>query len=226
MALFGKDETQPLSSFQAEPISEAVKPVELTPVGDGTSPTSSLVGSAIDVDSRLKVLERKIVSSKRKLVLNVLAIGESLAEAQDLLADHHGGAFTRWIKQRCGFTPKTAYKYLAAWRTFGSCEPGSQRRFDVSAMHLLAHDSTPEPAVSEALELASNGKKVTTRTAREIIARHSPKTVRSKPGRPQPILLTDAQAIITIRPLSEGVDICSLLGRVLKEQLDKRRAAA
>jgi len=231
MALFNREEKQPLSTYQDDTASGAAEPVNdlASSVGSGEStPTAPapLVDSAVDVESRLKSLARQIAGSKKKLVANVLAIGESLTEAQDLLANHNGGAFTRWVRQRCGFTTKTAYRYLSAWRTFGGCDTVSQRRFELSAMYLLAHDSAPEPAVDEALELASNGEKVTTKTAREIIAKYAPKTVSSKPGRPEPILLEDAQAVVTIRPLSEGVDICGVLSRLLKEQLAKRKEAA
>jgi len=232
MSLFNKDEnkTRPLSSFQADPISEAAKPTELTPVGDGTSPNPSLVGSAIDVDARLKSLARQIAGNKKKLVANVLTIGQALTDAQDLLADHAGGAFGKWVKQSCGFSKRTAYRYMSAHLTFGSCATMSQRRFDISTMYLLANDSTPSAAVTEAIEIAESGETVTGKTAKQLIAKHGDgkpaRKASSRPGRPQPIQLIDAQAVVTIRPLSEGVDICGVLSRLLKEQLDKRKAAA
>jgi len=247
-----ENKTRPLSAFQEEPTatppgagepvspaltgelvpaadstSEAAKPADLMSVGGGEfSPTApaSLAGSAIDVEARLKSLARQIAGSKRKFVSSVLAIGESLAEAQTLLASHHNGAFGRWVKQSCGFTRQSAYRYIAIWQTFRRCNIMLQRRFDVTAMHLLAHDSTPESAVSEAIELASNGENVTTKTAREIIAKHAPKTASRIPGRPEPIILEDSQAVVVIRPTVEGVEAYDVLARILRKMMVERKA--
>jgi len=224
MAIFNKAEnkTRPLSSFHEESEEAPIMPS----VASAPTETGELVldSDVLDVDARLKALERKIVSTKRKLVSSVLDIGKSLEEAQNLMADHNGGAFTRWVRQRCGFTTKTAYRYLSAWRTFGGCDTVSQRRFELSAMYLLAHDSAPEPAVDEAIELASNGEKVSTKTAREIIAKYAPKAVSSKPGRPEPIIIEDAQAVVVIRPTAEGVEAYDVLARILRKMMAEQRA--
>ena len=249
MALFNRDEnkTQPLSSFESEPISGSADQVplggpilspRLTPEVSQSDDKNSITRAApaavrvepIDIDARLKSLARQIAGSKKKLVANVLEIGRALTDAQDLLADHAGGAFGKWVKQNCGFSKRTAYNYMSAHLVFGGCAIIAQRRFEPSTMYLLANDSTPSGAVTEAIQIAESGETVTSKTAKKLITKHSDgkpaRKVSSRPGRPQPIQLIDAQAVVTIRPLSEGVDICSLLGRLLKEQLDLKRKEA
>jgi len=239
MALFRTDGKQPLSTHQAEPIEGPILSPRLTPevsgnklqdrggVGGDAPPVTD---SAIDVDARLKSLARQIAGSKKKLVANVLEIGRALTDAQDLLADHAGGAFGKWVKQSCKFSKRSAYRYMSAHLTFGGCATVAQRRFEPSTMYLLANDSTPSAAVTEAIEFAESGETVTGKIAKQLIAKHGDgkpaRKVSSRPSRPQPIQLIDDQAVVTIRPLSEGVDICGVLSRLLKEQLDKRKEAA
>lgn len=159
----------------------------------------------VDVDKRLAALARKITGAKKRLVDSVLTIGEHLAEAQTLLADHAGGQFNRWVKQRCHFTPRTAYKYLACWRTFGSCELGSQRRFDVTAMHLLAQDATPQAAIEAAIEKADAGDRITAKDARSILAQHTTAKAR-KDTRPVPVIIETVSGSVAIRQV-DGASI-------------------
>ena len=151
MSIFSSEEKQSLSTYQADTTSEAAKPANdlASVVGMGEpTPTApaSLVDSAVaptppqseeslqptDIDARLKSLARQIAGTKKKLVGNVLQIGEALTEAQDLLANHHGGAFGKWVKQSCGFSKRTAYNYMSAHLVFGGCATVAQRRFEPS----------------------------------------------------------------------------------------------
>jgi len=220
MTMF-RGEKKTLSSFQEETPTGASKlsgtTGELAPVSDS---------AVVDVGGRLKVLARQIAGSKKKLVGNVLQIGEALAEAQDLLASHHGGAFGRWVKQSCGFTRQSAYRYIAAHLVFGGCNIMLQRRFDISTMYLLANDSTPSAAVTEAIELAESGETVTSKTAHQLIAKHGDgKTARKVSSRPEPILYDDPEAIVTVHPKHPGVDPAQVLARVFKTLMADRKAS-
>jgi len=189
---------------------------ELVPVADS---------AVVDVDARLKLLARQIAGSKKKLVANVLAIGEALTEAQDLLASHHGGVFGKWVKQNCGFSKRTAYRYMSAQLTFGSCAPVAQRRFELSTMYILAHDSTPPAAVTEAIEIAESGETVTSKTAHQLIAKHGDgKPARKVSTRPEPILYDDPDAIVTVHAKHPGVDHGQVLARVFKKIMGERKA--
>jgi len=223
MAIFSKDEnkTQSLSSFQEE--SPIMPAGTSTPTGTGELVPAS-DSAVVDVDARLKALARQISGSKKKLVANVLAIGEALTEAQDLLASHHGGAFGKWVKQSCGFSKRTAYRYMSAHLTFGSCATMSQRRFDISTMYLLANDSTPSAAVTEAIELAESGETVTSKTAHQLIAKHGDgKQARKVSSRPEPILYDDPEAIVTVHAKHPGVDPTQVLARVFKTLMSDRK---
>lgn len=103
----------------------------------------------------------------------VLAIGKELAAVQSRLADHHDGVFTKWIKERCGFTPKSAYRVIRAYRVFGSCDNLSQLKFDASALYILSAKSTPEDATAEALKLAEQGEHITHQRAIEIVGQQA-----------------------------------------------------
>ncbi len=125
-----------------------------------------------------KTLERHAVAidrAKGRHVESILEMGKHLAEAQELLANHHGGTFNAWIEERCGLERRTAYRYIAAFRVFSGCDNLSQL-FDASAMYLLAAESTPEEALQDALERAESGERITYSTAKEIVASHKEDT--------------------------------------------------
>ena len=77
----------------------------------------------------------------------VIALGKEFAEAQERLANYGNGQFQKWIKERCGITPRSAYNAINAHATFKDCEKSSQS-FDTSALYLLSSDSTPEAATA------------------------------------------------------------------------------
>jgi len=170
----------------------------------------------VDVDQRLAALARRITTAKKRMVDSVLTIGEALTEAQALLADHNGGSFNKWIRQRCNFTARTAYRYIKAFQTFGSCDSQSQRKFDVQAMHLLSDDNAPEKAVAEAIDLAGGGEKITTKVAKSLIGKHGPRR-RKSPGAPGPLIIEVDGGTIAIRPDADDADIASMLMQAMRQ---------
>jgi len=177
-----------------------------------------------EVDKKLADLARQIASAKRKVVQSMLAIGQSLAEAQSLLADHDGGAFGKWVRQKCGFTSKTGYRYLAAWRTFGGCDRLTQGKFSAEAMYLLGSDQAPQEAVDEALEAAKSGAKVTKKLAAQIIGQHSPK--RKRDEGPAPVFVETPSAMVIIKPKVEGLLTETILEAAIRQVREQKREAA
>jgi len=179
------------------------------------------VGDAVDVPKRLRAIARQVQTERKRLAGSVILIGQRLSEAQDLLASYAGGSFNRWLDEACGFSRITAYKYLAAWRVFGACEPGLQARFEVSALTSLAADKTPQAARDEALQLASDGQAITGKLAKQLIAKHSP----ARTSRPKTLSLVFSGGAVVIRS-RPGQDVVGLLEAALAEARKTRSAAA
>jgi len=179
----------------------------------------------VDVDKQLSAIARRVVTAKHGLVKNILTIGENLQEAQELLSDHNGGVFTKWMRDKCGFTSRTGYKYLAAWKTFGSCESSSQRRIDVSAMHVLSAPSVHPQAVKDAVALAGDGTKITPKIAKQLVQEHVGAAI-VKMSKPEPILYQDVQGTVVVRLADHAADPVHVLSRVLKTLMEERKAAA
>ena len=96
-----------------------------------------------------------------------IGIGENLDGVHHLLAGvGRDGAFTPWVKERCGFTPRTAYNYIGAYRVFGKCETISH--FSAGAIYLLARESTPVAAVEKAVDMTTRGEHITLAVAKQI----------------------------------------------------------
>jgi len=227
MALFSRDDDkQPLSTHT--PADPEITPVEreaVVPLGPPVAESTEIESAEIDIDARLKVIARKIVGTKKKLVANVLSIGELLSDAQDLLASSSGGAFGKWIKQRCGYSRVTAYKYIAVHRVFGGCKPGLQRQFDTSAMYALSLDNVPPAAVADSLKLAESGETITGKVAKQLITMHTVDSeARTVSTKPDLIFFEDPEAIVTIQPRKDGVDPYNVLARILKKMIEERKA--
>jgi len=172
----------------------------------------------VNVKRRLASLARRIKSEKKKAVQSLLAIGEALAEAQDLLADHNRGSFGKWVRDNCKFSRRSAYNFITIYRQFGGCAIVAQL-IDDDALRMLA--AAPEAAASEAIDLAEGGQHVTAQIAKQVIQRHKPKKTRSCPD---PIHVEVSGGVIVIRPSVEGVDIEAML-REAAVQLRKKAAA-
>jgi len=173
-----------------------------------------------DLGKHLNALARRVQSARKMIAKNIIGIGESLSEARDLLAqpDSKGhGSFSKWVKLKCGFSRATAYRYIAAFDTFGT-SIGQVHQFDASALYRLSADKAPPAAVAQAIELAEAGEKVTAEIAKALVVEHSPKKTTRKV--PKPIMIETADAVIIIRPKRTGVDVEGLLRNVLLHKQD------
>jgi hypothetical protein len=134
----------------------------------GDLPTS--VASALE--EHAKAITKTQEQVRRISAEGVIAIGRELKAAQERLANHRVGTFQKWVKQRCGITPKSAYRAISAFDAFGYCDKLSQY-FDASSLYLLSAESCPEEATAEALKLAADGQRITHKVAKELRAKYS-----------------------------------------------------
>lgn len=130
----------------------------------------------------------------KKDVEAIIAIGRTLSAAQEILAKHGNGAFGKWVKAETPYSPRTAYRCISAFATFGDCATVAQ--MEVSAVYQLAENATPKSAVKEAVKLAESGVRISQASAKKIIKKHvGPKP--SKPsgnGKPEPAVTAPAPA--------------------------------
>lgn len=123
-----------------------------------------------DTKSELIYYAAQILKARDAIGKSTIEMGGHLAAAQERLADHSGGTFTRWVETECAFSERTAYNLINAFRVFGSF--ANFAKLEDSAMYALASNGTPEKARREAMKLADKGVAVTHAKAREIIAKH------------------------------------------------------
>lgn len=125
-----------------------------------------------DKDSKGKLisLEARIKKQHSGMAESIIEIGQELATARAILANHRNGTFIKWVEGACGFSERTAYNYMNAFERFGSF--ATVAKLEDTAMYALAAPKTPEKAVSEAKKLADKGISVTAKLAKELIAKH------------------------------------------------------
>lgn len=126
-----------------------------------------------DIKGKLINLEGRIKKKHAGMADSIIEIGQELATAQAILADHHNGTFQKWVEQACGFSIRTAYRYINVFTRFGDSR-ASVAQLEDTALYALAESETPKKAVDEALRLAAKGNRITHSLAKELIAKHSP----------------------------------------------------
>jgi len=178
-----------------------------TPTQTPTVESTALV----DTDSELKTLARKIRSAKRKAVEAILVIGESLTEANRLLADHAGGSFGKWLSQEAEISRSSAHRYMQAYALLGSRPAVEQRCFELQAVHVLADNSTPRQAVDDCLTMAAEGSQVTAATVRQVIASYKSPSEKAADDRPAPQIFTTPSGRVVVHPTHEFSSIEAVL---------------
>jgi hypothetical protein len=93
---------------------------------------------------------------RKRTAEGVLSVGHQLSQARERLAGKgRDGMFRKWVKDRCGFTPRTAYHAIDAYTTFGGnkCETVSHL-LTATAMYYLVRDDVCEETTDEVLKIA------------------------------------------------------------------------
>ena len=110
----------------------------------------------------------EIKSLIRRNVQEIVDIGQNLIEVKAQLG--HGN-FRAWLKAEFDWSVSTASRFMQVATKF-KCAKLAHLNIAVSALYLLAKSSTPEQALKEALEIASEGENLTYSKAAEIVNRH------------------------------------------------------
>ncbi len=98
----------------------------------------------------------------------VILQGKQFKAVHDLLKGRgRDGLFRPWVKQRCGLTPMSVYRIMAACDAFEKCNK-LLHLFDASALYLLSAESCPEDVTEEAIRLAEAGERITHKRAKEL----------------------------------------------------------
>ena len=100
----------------------------------------------------------------------MLEIGADLLAAQEVMANQKNGVFLSWLDLECDYSKSTAYRFISAARVFGNIITSQFGTLSDSAMYLLAANNCPHPATEEALKLSKQGKPVTHKIAKQLIA--------------------------------------------------------
>jgi len=209
------------SDAMAQDLAESVA-VENVPTATQTPTAEST--ALVDTDSELKTLARKIRSAKRKAVEAILVIGESLTEANRLLADHAGGSFGKWLRQEAEISRSSAHRYMQAYALLGSRPAVEQRCFELQAVHLLSDNTAPRQAVNDCMTMAAEGEKVTAAVVRQAIASYKPVAAKKvADDRPAPQIFTTPSGRVVIHPDHDYSSVEAILMDVLQQL---KRAAA
>lgn len=140
---------------------------------------------------RLEKIVEAIDGAKSTISGAELKIGEMLVEAQGIFSTAGcKGQFSDFVRERCGFSHSTAYRYIGIFKAFGNCP--SVGRFELTAMYELAGDEESREA---AIEFARKGNIVTAAKAREII---------EEVHRPAPPVLDEFRPAAWVPPVDEA----------------------
>ncbi len=120
--------------------------------------------SAISKDAKGKLiyLAGEIQKQNAGHVKTGLEVGRLLSEARSLLASEQ--PFKAWVEAECGHSLRSAYNYIAAFDSFGSC--ANFARIELSAMYELTKNDN---AKNRALKLAERGVRVTHAIAKDLV---------------------------------------------------------
>lgn len=118
-------------------------------------------GQAIDsnfseASSFVLVNAREISRLHQETTRNILEIGRRLLEVKPLLGH---GVFGAWIRTECGFSERTANRYMNAAKAFRNSDTVSE--ISISVMHALSSPKLDDVSRREILESAKDTKNLT-----------------------------------------------------------------
>lgn len=123
-----------------------------------------------DSKSQLIALAGYVKKQKDAGLAAMLEMGESLASAQELLANHGDGIFGKWIEAECWISKSSAFNYLNAYKALGKDCPSLGQSFTLEAIYALTAPSAPPDALKKAKKLADKGVQINSRAVKEILA--------------------------------------------------------
>jgi hypothetical protein len=124
-------------------------------------------------DEQLEKIGKRIDRCKAQGVAAMLKIGEQLSAAHDLFAGAgRDGEFRPWVKRRCYFSLRTAYRYRDVHRRFAGQKCATVAHFEQRALYCLAKEDCPQEAVDKAIEMADRGERITLHAAQLLLKDH------------------------------------------------------
>jgi hypothetical protein len=138
-----------------------------------------------ETKGKLVSLAGQIKRGREHYNKSVFELGESIATAQDLLANNKNGTFGKWVDSEAGLEETTARNYMNAWKAFRYS--ANIAGYAPSAMYLLAAPEAPKEAIKEAEKLASKGSHISVKLAKQILGKiKSVSPPKADPPKPQP----------------------------------------
>jgi predicted transcriptional regulator len=147
------------------------------------------------VQRRVEKLAKQIDKAKASHLQSGFLAGDLLGQVQDELSKHGNGTFCEWVESRCGITKKTAYNLIAIAKAFTKeVRVSLTQTSTAEALYFLARDTTPEEAITEAVERAERGERITLPKAKQIVAEFTGDDEPSTPPEPEELDILDAAA--------------------------------
>ncbi|MHC4397147.1 MAG: DNA N-6-adenine-methyltransferase [Planctomycetota bacterium] len=134
----------------------------------------------------------EIKSLVKRSARDIVEIGLKLIEVKERLPH---GMWGEWLDREFGWTQMTAFRFMNVAIKFNNLL--NLENFGQSALYLLASPSTPEEAIGEAIDRATQGETITHKTAKEIVKNHKENTEGSQScqkERPSPLEMADDAA--------------------------------
>lgn len=124
----------------------------------------------------LRKRTQDVESFAYRIACDIVRIGQVLAEVRQRVG---WGLYSSWLATNTPFGRSQAYRMISAAAAFG-VYLSQIETIEPSALYVLAQDKTPQAAREHAVQLASEGKRVTRAAALEIVDAYKPVTVTEK----------------------------------------------
>ncbi|MBK8897014.1 MAG: hypothetical protein IPN66_07255 [Candidatus Competibacteraceae bacterium] len=101
--------------------------------------------------------------SIKRTVQDILESGKDLIQVKPILS----GNFEAWFELETGLDRQMAYKFIQAAEKFGDGMYNNYTSLSPTVLYLISAPSTPETVVTQAIEKAESGEKVTVADVKE-----------------------------------------------------------
>ena len=128
------------------------------------------------VAQRMQTAAERIKEAVKRTTEGIIEVGNELLSVKDALPH---GQFGSWLRAEFGWTDRTDRNFMAVAERFGpKTEIISEMKIDPTAAYLLAAPSAPDEARENAIKRAEEGDRITTKVAKQILAKFRKKTAR------------------------------------------------
>ena len=134
----------------------------------------------VQLESRALEIDRIQAEWRKTDAAYILALGEELHAARDLLGHRGDGVFGAWLRDRLKVSRTTAYNWMNSYLALGDC-PKFVQTFDAGALSMLSRNGVKRWRIEEALALDKKGKRVTRSMALNLVGSRFSK-LRERPG--------------------------------------------